>query len=98
MVEHVEHKMHAPYTGLAIEMAIDFVIMYLVMYTMIATLEHFYFNINTIYMTLRMIAPDDDHHTRGHAFHVPVPPRQYSDWSDRGARVHRKLRRHAHTG
>jgi uncharacterized protein (DUF305 family) len=57
MVEHVEHKMHAPYTGLAIEMAIDFVIMYLVMYTMIATLEHFYFNINTIYMTLMMIAP-----------------------------------------
>jgi uncharacterized protein (DUF305 family) len=38
-------------------MTIDFVIMYLVMYTMIATLNHFYFNINNVYMTLMMIAP-----------------------------------------
>jgi uncharacterized protein (DUF305 family) len=57
MANHAEHRMHAPYLGLAIEMAIDFVIMYLVMYTMIATLDHFYFNINTIYMTLMMVAP-----------------------------------------
>lgn len=38
-------------------MAIDFVIMYLVMYTMIATLDHFYLNINNVYMTLMMVAP-----------------------------------------
>src|SRR5215217_3575474 len=57
MAEHAEHKMQAPYTGLAIEMAIDFIIMYLVMYTMIATLDHFYLNINNVYMTLMMVAP-----------------------------------------
>lgn len=42
MRAHAEHKLNAPYGGLAVEMAIDFVIMYLVMYTMIATLDHFY--------------------------------------------------------
>jgi uncharacterized protein (DUF305 family) len=57
MTDHAEHKMHSPYGGLAIEMVIDFVIMYLVMYTMIATLDHFYFNINNVYMTLMMVAP-----------------------------------------
>jgi uncharacterized protein (DUF305 family) len=57
MANHAEHKSHAPYAALAIEMAIDFVIMYLVMYTMIATLDHFYWNINNVYMTLMMIAP-----------------------------------------
>jgi uncharacterized protein (DUF305 family) len=31
--------------------------MYLVMYTMIATLGHFYFNVNNVYMTLMMVAP-----------------------------------------
>jgi uncharacterized protein (DUF305 family) len=31
--------------------------MYLVMYTMIATLDHFYFNVNNVYMTLMMVAP-----------------------------------------
>jgi uncharacterized protein (DUF305 family) len=57
MKDHAEHEMQSPYRGLAIEMVIDFVIMYLVMYTMIATLDHFYFNINTVYMTLMMVAP-----------------------------------------
>jgi uncharacterized protein (DUF305 family) len=38
-------------------MAIDFFIMYLVMYTMIATLDHFYPNLNNVYMTLMMVAP-----------------------------------------
>ena len=41
----------------AIEMAGEFVIMYLVMYTMIATIDHFYMNINNLYMTLMMVAP-----------------------------------------
>ncbi|WP_341024304.1 DUF305 domain-containing protein [Brevundimonas diminuta] len=50
--------MHAhSYRNLAIELLIDFVIMYLVMFTMIATLDHFRFNLNNIYMTLMMVAP-----------------------------------------
>jgi uncharacterized protein (DUF305 family) len=57
MADHAGHKMYAPYRGLALEMVIDFALMYLVMYTMIATLGHFYFNINTVYMTLMMITP-----------------------------------------
>ena len=45
------------YGILGVELAIHFAIMYLVMYTMIATLDHFYFNLNTAYMTLMMVAP-----------------------------------------
>lgn len=45
------------YRKLAIELLIDFVIMYLVMFTMIATLDHFRFNLNNVYMTLMMVAP-----------------------------------------
>lgn len=40
------------YGGLALHMGLHFVIMYLVMYTMIASLDHFYFNLNNVYMTL----------------------------------------------
>jgi hypothetical protein len=50
------HATHS-YRSLAVELAIDFVIMYLVMYTMIATLDHFRFNLNNVYMTLMMVAP-----------------------------------------
>jgi uncharacterized protein (DUF305 family) len=57
MEKHADHKMQAPYRGLAIEMAIDFLIMYFVMYTMIATLDHLFLNINNVYMTLMMVAP-----------------------------------------
>ncbi|WP_313574080.1 DUF305 domain-containing protein [Brevundimonas sp.] len=50
--------MHAhSYRNLAFELLIDFVIMYLVMFTMIATLDHFRFNLNNVYMTLMMVAP-----------------------------------------
>ena len=43
--------MHAhSYRNLAIELLIDFVIMYLVMFTMIATLDHFRFNLNNVYI------------------------------------------------
>lgn len=49
--------MHGSYRKLLLETAIDFVIMYLVMYTMIATLDHFYLNLNNVYMTLMMVAP-----------------------------------------
>ena len=41
----------------AIELPVHFMIMYLVMYTMIATLDHFYFNLNNVYMTLMMVTP-----------------------------------------
>lgn len=49
------HQGH--YGRLMIELAIDFVIMYLVMYTMIRTLDHFYLNINNVWMTLMMVTP-----------------------------------------
>ena len=45
------------YTRLAFELAGEFVMMYLVMYTMIASLDHFYVNINNAYMTMMMVAP-----------------------------------------
>jgi len=45
------------YQGLGLHLIIHFAIMYLVMYTMIARLEHFYFNLNNVYMTLMMVTP-----------------------------------------
>jgi hypothetical protein len=56
-VEHADHAGKGAYKSLLVEMSIDFAIMYLVMYTMIATLDHFYFNLNTVYMTLMMVTP-----------------------------------------
>lgn len=55
-------KDHSPvkqghYRGLAVEITLDFIVMYLVMYTMIATVAHFRFNLNNVYMTLMMVAP-----------------------------------------
>ncbi len=55
-VEMHAHKKGA-YFALLAELIVDFVIMYLVMFTMIATLGHFWNNINTFYMTLMMVAP-----------------------------------------
>jgi hypothetical protein len=52
---HGGHQGH--YRSLMIELAIDFVIMYLVMYTMIRTLNHFYLNVNNVWMTLMMVTP-----------------------------------------
>src|SRR3546814_9587052 len=62
MPEHAGHResghgVKGHYGALGIEMAAHFVIMYLVMYTMIATLDHFYFNNNTFWMTLMMVTP-----------------------------------------
>ena len=45
------------YRGLAVEIVLDFIVMYFVMYTMIATVNHFHFNLNNVYMTLMMVAP-----------------------------------------
>lgn len=55
--KHGGHEASGSYRAFAIEMAAEFIIMYLVMYTMIATLDHFYANINNVYMTLMMVAP-----------------------------------------
>lgn len=52
-----DHKGQSHYGRLAIELVLDFIVMYLVMYTMIATLAHFHFNLNNLYMTLMMVAP-----------------------------------------
>lgn len=57
---HEMHKtkaMKGSYRSFAIELTLDFIIMYLVMYTMIASLDHFYFNLNNVYMTLMMVSP-----------------------------------------
>jgi hypothetical protein len=62
MQDPAHHGMKGSYRELTIELAIDFVIMYLVMYTMIATLDHFYFNINNVYMTLPLV-PTGEHRT-----------------------------------
>src|SRR5262249_22017307 len=45
------------YRRLAIELIIDFLIMYLVMLTMIDTLDHFYLNLNNVYVTLMIVTP-----------------------------------------
>lgn len=45
------------YRSFGIELILDFIVMYLVMYTMIATLDHFYLNLNNVYMTLMMVTP-----------------------------------------
>ncbi len=54
---HDMKSMKGGYRSFAIELTLDFVIMYLVMYTMIASLDHFYFNLNNVYMTLMMVSP-----------------------------------------
>ena len=57
MQHHSGQHMQGSHKELTIELVIDFVIMYLVMYTMIASLGHFYLNLNNVYMTLMMVAP-----------------------------------------
>jgi len=50
-------SMKGSYRSFGFELVLDFIIMYLVMYTMIASLNHFYFNLNNVYMTLMMVSP-----------------------------------------
>jgi uncharacterized protein (DUF305 family) len=57
MHAHDAHRSSANYLRLGGELAFDFAVMYLAMYTMIATLEHFRFNLNNVYMTLMMVSP-----------------------------------------
>ncbi len=54
---HSDHAGKHAYKALLVELIIDFAIMSLVMYTMIATLDHFHFNLNNVYMTLMMVTP-----------------------------------------
>src|SRR5262245_62147664 len=56
-VHHGGKPQMKAYGALGVEMAIDFAIMYFVMYTMIATIDHLYLNLNSVYMTLMMVAP-----------------------------------------
>ncbi len=57
-MNHPDHgAAHKSYLHFGLELAVDFIIMYLVMYTMIASLDHFYLNLNNVYMTLMMVAP-----------------------------------------
>lgn len=50
-------KMKSHYRPLAWELVMDAGIMFCVMYAMIFSLDHAYFNSNSIYMTLMMVAP-----------------------------------------
>lgn len=45
------------YKKLTFMMGISFLIMYLVMYLNLASLDHFYFNINRLYMAALMVTP-----------------------------------------
>ena len=51
------HHQPRPYRWLAAELVADFLIMYFVMFAMIASLDHLRHNLNTVYMTLMMVAP-----------------------------------------
>ena len=56
-MEHHGDMKQGHYRGLAVEIVLDFIVMYFVLYTMIATVAHFRFNLNNVYMTLMMVAP-----------------------------------------
>jgi uncharacterized protein (DUF305 family) len=49
--------MSAPYKKLLLTLSINAVVMFFITYAMIAAPEHFYFNINRVYMALMMVAP-----------------------------------------
>jgi CDP-diglyceride synthetase len=49
--------MKSPYQKLALVISINTVLMFLITYVMIDSIDHFYFNINRIYMALLMAAP-----------------------------------------
>lgn len=52
-----DHGNDGTYLKLGLELIADFVLMFFIMYAMIASLDHFYFNISNVYMTLMMVAP-----------------------------------------
>lgn len=52
-----DHGSNGTYLKLGFELIADFALMFFIMYAMIASLDHFYFNISNVYMTLMMVAP-----------------------------------------
>ena len=52
-----DHGNNGGYLKLGLELIADFVLMFFIMYSMMASLDHFYFNISNVYMTLMMVAP-----------------------------------------
>jgi uncharacterized protein (DUF305 family) len=49
--------MQSPYQKLTLVISINTVLMFLITYVMIDSIDHFYFNINRVYMALLMAAP-----------------------------------------
>jgi uncharacterized membrane protein len=49
--------MQSPYKKLALVISINAIVMFLLTYVMIDSMDHFYFNINRVYMALLMVAP-----------------------------------------
>lgn len=49
--------MKSPYAKLALAQSINAVLMFFITYALIASFDHFYVNINRIYMSLMMVAP-----------------------------------------
>lgn len=49
--------MQSHYTKLAVTVSINAVVMFLLTYSTISSIDHFYFNINRVYMALVMVAP-----------------------------------------
>jgi RsiW-degrading membrane proteinase PrsW (M82 family) len=49
--------MQSPYQKFALIISINAVIMFFITYVMIDSIDHFYFNINRVYMALLMVAP-----------------------------------------
>lgn len=52
-----KNKARSGYGLLSAQLALNFIVMYLAMYGMIASLSHFYLNLNNVYMTMMMTAP-----------------------------------------
>lgn len=50
-------EMQSPYAKLALALTINAVLMFFITYSMLASLDHFYFTINRVYMSLMMVAP-----------------------------------------
>jgi hypothetical protein len=49
--------MHSPYKKFALVITINAIVMFFITYVMIDSMDHFYFNINRVYMALLMLAP-----------------------------------------
>jgi uncharacterized protein (DUF305 family) len=49
--------MNSQYKKLAMTISVNAVVMFFLTYAMIDTVDHFYFNINRMYMALMMVAP-----------------------------------------